>query len=39
MSHRLSPARASGATGDWAPARASQPGVVFGGFINFQFPS
>jgi predicted porin len=34
-----SPARASGAAGDWVPARASQPGVVIGGFINFQFPS
>ena len=34
-----SPARGAGATADWIPARASQPGVVIGGFINFQFPS
>jgi methyl-accepting chemotaxis protein len=32
-----SPARGAGATGDWVPSRATQPGVVFGGFINFQF--
>jgi predicted porin len=34
-----SPARGGTTTSDWIPARSSQPGVVFGGYLNFQFPS
>jgi predicted porin len=34
-----SPARGSTATSDWTPARQDQPGVVLGGFVNFQWPN